>query len=114
MLNISAPFWSWPSKIAKICKLLDSQGAAWQQSTKAAVSLQNMIKAQALSMLQYGESVDVADWFSSFCAIHDSSDGTPEDKQQAAPTPKPKKRRGRPSKKVLQRVSAHLCLALSV
>ena len=54
--------------------------------------------------IQYGESVDVADWFSSFCAIHDSSDGTLEEEQHAASTPKPKKKRGRPSKKVLQQV----------
>ena len=61
-------------------------------------------------MLQYGESVDVADWFSSFCAVHDSSDGTPEDEQQAASISKPKKRRGRPSKKVLQKVRALVLL----
>ncbi|DBA78540.1 TPA: hypothetical protein ACH3X2_007859 [Trebouxia sp. C0005] len=53
--------------------------------------------------LEYGESVDVADWFSSFCAVHDSSDGAPEEEAQAAIVPKLKKRRGRPSKKVLQR-----------
>ena len=57
---------------------------------------------------QYVESVDVADWFSGFCAIHDSSDGTPEE-ERTAPTPKPKKKRGRPSKKVLQRVSVPVC-----
>ncbi len=62
--------------------------------------------------MQYGESVDVADWFSGFCAVRDSSDGTPEEEQQAAPVPKPKKRRGRPSKKVLQRVSYVLSSAL--
>ena len=54
-------------------------------------------------VLQYGEAVDVADWFSGFCAIHGSSDDLPEE-EPAAPTPKTKKRRGRPSKKVLQRV----------
>lgn len=45
----------------------------------------------------------MADWFSGFCAIHGSGDGLPEE-ELAAPVPKPKKRRGRPSKKVLQRV----------
>ncbi|KAL0049556.1 hypothetical protein WJX82_004745 [Trebouxia sp. C0006] len=53
--------------------------------------------------LEYGESVDVADWFSGFCAVHDSSDRSPEEEAQAAVVPKLKKRRGRPSKKVLQR-----------
>ena len=57
-----------------------------------------------LLLVQYGESVDVADWFSGFCAVHDSSDGMPKEEQQADAAPKPKKRRGRPSKKVLQRV----------
>ena len=56
--------------------------------------------------MQYGESVDVADWFSGFCIVHDTSDGMPEGEQQAATAPKPKKRRGRPSRKVLQRVSS--------
>ena len=51
--------------------------------------------------------MDVADWFSGFCAIHGSSDCLPEEEQQAAVV-KPKKRRGRPSKKVLQRVSTQL------
>lgn len=56
--------------------------------------------------MQYGESVDVADWFSGFCAVHDSSDGSPQEEEaQPVTAPKVKKRRGRPSKKVLQRVS---------
>ena len=60
----------------------------------------------ALCAMQYGESVDVADWFSGFCAVHDSSDGSPQEEEaQPATEPKAKKRRGRPSKKVLQRVS---------
>ncbi len=62
--------------------------------------------------VQYGESVDVADWFSGFCAVHDSSDGSPEEEAQAAVVPKPKKRRGRPSKKVLQRVCPSAEIAL--
>ncbi|DBA90133.1 TPA: hypothetical protein ACH3X1_003444 [Trebouxia sp. C0004] len=53
--------------------------------------------------LEYGESVDVADWFSGFCGVHDSSDGSPEEEAQAAVVPKLNKRRGRPSRKVLQR-----------
>ena len=60
----------------------------------------------AMCTMQYGESVDVADWFSGFCAVHDSSGGQPQEEEaQPATEPKPKKRRGRPSKKVLQRVS---------
>ncbi len=62
--------------------------------------------------VQYGESVDVADWFSGFCAVHDSSDGSPEEEAQAAVVPKLKKKRGRPSKKVLQRVCPSAEIAL--
>ncbi len=62
--------------------------------------------------VQYGESVDVADWFSGFCAVHDFSDGAPEEEAQAAVVPKQKKRRGRPSKKVLQRVCPSVTVAL--
>jgi hypothetical protein len=65
-----------------------------------------------VTAVQYGESVDVADWFSGFCAIHDSSDGSPEEEAQAAVVPKLKKRRGRPSKKVLQRVYPSARIAL--
>lgn len=66
----------------------------------------------SICAVQYGESVDVADWFSSFCAVHDSSDGAPEEEAQAAIVPKLKKRRGRPSKKVLQRVCPSVQTAL--
>lgn len=61
---------------------------------------------------QYGESVDVADWFSGFCAVYEQPVAAVEEQQ---PTPKPTiKRRGRPSKKVLQRVNvcAVLCCAV--
>lgn len=69
-------------------------------------------RCSGICAVQYGESVDVADWFSGFCAVHDSSDGSPEEEAQAAVVPKLKKRRGRPSKKVLQRVwpSAEIAL----
>ena len=61
---------------------------------------------------QYGESVDVADWFSGFCAVYEQPVAGAEEQQ---PTPKPTiKRRGRPSKKVLQRVNAYAVLCCAV
>ncbi|CAL8462846.1 g2380 [Coccomyxa elongata] len=49
-------------------------------------------------LLEYGESVPVADWFGGFCAVfeaHACDDGAAEEEENFAPT---KKRRGRPPK----------------
>lgn len=46
--------------------------------------------------------MDVADWFSAFCAVYEEFLGAEEQQAQPKATAK---RRGRPSKKVLQRVS---------
>ena len=63
-----------------------------------------MLSISLWAMLQYGEDVDVADWFNGFCIVHKAPQAAAEKGNAPGPSPPKKARRpkARGSRKVLQ------------
>ncbi len=61
--------------------------------------------------LQYGESVGVADWFQSFCAVFHIPTGAAE-AEEASPSSKPSRRRGKKQQQSSSQVNFRLPLPI--